>query len=324
MSHKLNLSHLPSWDGEGTSVIDYIASMAVLARLSEPMKIGIARLAAQKWTGPAQRWWMSITPDEQMWFSQDWDYMVWGIRGQFLDHAWFRAREREFEEMKFRSRGLDEETPVDFMHRRIRYHSFLFSEDDDGPAAISRILRTMPVEWRTLLNEETCPSRILLIKAASKHAEALIGQYHLSEQIRGMSTPRPFRRFASSKNKSANVVSQEKDSDDGTSDLEPEEEAVEDEKEVLAVQSKRTFKRSKKPMEPRNKDAFPQGKTVNGYHFARDDSVSSIRPPNGTCYICTSPKHIHRDCPHFGKFSALRSANVISVEWDANEEQQVD
>lgn len=33
---------------------------------------------------------------------------------------------------------------------------------------------------------------------------------------------------------------------------------------------------------------------------------------------------MHRDCPHFGKFSALRTANVISVEWNTEEEQQID
>lgn len=37
MNPKINLSSLPSWDGKGLSVIDYLAEMAEYARLGEKM-----------------------------------------------------------------------------------------------------------------------------------------------------------------------------------------------------------------------------------------------------------------------------------------------
>lgn len=48
--------------------------------------------------------------------------------------------------------------------------------------------------------------------------------------------------------------------------------------------------------------------------------MASVRPPNGECYICTSPKHVAIDCPHRGRWLALRSVNLIHVDMDAADE----
>ena len=58
--------------------------------------------------------------------------------------------------------------------------------------------------------------------------------------------------------------------------------------------------------------------------FERDDSKVSPRLPNGDCYICTSLKHFHRDCPHFGKWNTLRNAHKIHVEWEMGEEEEAE
>lgn len=59
---------------------------------------------------------------------------------------------------------------------------------------------------------------------------------------------------------------------------------------------------------------------INGYEFRRDDSGESARPPKGNCYICSSPKHVFRVCPHHGRFSLLREANLIELDVDPAEE----
>ena len=69
---------------------------------------------------------------------------------------------------------------------------------------------------------------------------------------------------------------------------------------------------------------FPHRKMVNGVMFEWDDSKVSPRLPNGECYICTSRKHFHRDCPHFGKWNTLRMIHNIHVEWEPAEEEEAD
>jgi hypothetical protein len=66
---------------------------------------------------------------------------------------------------------------------------------------------------------------------------------------------------------------------------------------------------------------WPEGKTVKGYEFSKQDDVRSARAPaNGVCYVCTSANHFARDCPHYGKWQAMREANMLQVEVSYEEE----
>ncbi|KAG6906163.1 hypothetical protein DXG01_015525 [Tephrocybe rancida] len=66
------------------------------------------------------------------------------------------------------------------------------------------------------------------------------------------------------------------------------------------------------------------GKTVNGYAFVWRDDVSSLKAPNGECYICTSPRHFTRDCPHYGKWDLLCNANLVTSELTEEQHQEWD
>jgi hypothetical protein len=92
------------------------------------------------------------------------------------------------------------------------------------------------------------------------------------------------------------------------------------EREAHAAHSSRTW--GKAPVPPHS-SKFPEGKTIGGYTFNRDDSVVSTKLPNRTCFICTSPKHFYQNCLHYRQFEALRSANQILVELDPNLEDEM-
>jgi hypothetical protein len=82
-----------------------------------------------------------------------------------------RDRNKEFEEMKFRQRGHEAEDPVDFFQRRTQYHSFIFSDADDGPTAVSRLIHTQPAEWNKEVNKCVCPTIDSLMEVA-QHSQA--------------------------------------------------------------------------------------------------------------------------------------------------------
>ncbi|KAJ7773009.1 hypothetical protein DFH07DRAFT_952985 [Mycena maculata] len=51
LNPKLNISVLPSWDGHGDTVIDYVIAMSHLASLSDHTHVGVAQMAPSKLTG---------------------------------------------------------------------------------------------------------------------------------------------------------------------------------------------------------------------------------------------------------------------------------
>ena len=313
MNPKFNLSNLPAWNGKGETIISYLSEMAGFARLGDHMKREIAALAAYKWTGPGRSWWDNLPAAEQNYFSQHWDFMLTGIRNQFLDETWVNDRLGEFEAMKFRQKGHEKDAPLEFIQRRIQHHRFLHLNDADGATAVHRILRTQPTEWGTILNEYACPSLLELMSVAARMRSTLESHYVLTETLRA---PQPQQSYSSkpfARKRSAHM-------NEVVDNREDSEESESSEREVHAAHSSKT--RGKTPITPRS-SKFPEGKTIGGYEFNRDDTVVSAKLPNGTCFICTSLKHFHRDCPHYGRFEALRSANQILVELDPDLEDEM-
>ncbi|KAF9539472.1 hypothetical protein CPC08DRAFT_597913, partial [Agrocybe pediades] len=316
MNPKINLTNLPQWNGKSDSLIAYLSEMSGFAKLGHKMRRGIGQLATVKWSGPARQWWDTLPSPEQLYLSQSWDHLLRGVWEHFMNENWVRERTKEFEEMKFRQRGHEYETPLEFIQRRIRHHQFLFAEDTDGPSAIARILRTQPTEWTHTLNEYSCPTMFQLQNVASRMQQSLESHFLLNERLRN---PVP-KTYSFNKRRSAMAVDLEKE------DRMDEEEETESSEEEAPKEAKVAFRgkpKSKGSIKPRS-SKFPEGKTIDGYSFARDDSVVSSKLPNGTCFICTSPKHFFRDCPHYGRFEVLRNANMLHVDWAPEQEAEWD
>lgn len=335
LNKKLHSNIIPSWDGQGDTAIDYIAAMADLARLSAQMSVGLAQLAYSKWTGRALQWWNALPQVDKAYISRSWDYLILAIRAHFLDAQWVQERTFEFEEMRFRQAGEEKEDPIDFLQRRIRYHSFLYPDTPDGPMAISRILRTQPVEWGATLNSNDCIGIYDLQQKASQFSTTLISVYNVGRRMRswgaekdGASQAKSFRR-GSYKRAAKNVEFEDgNDSSDASSEVD-EEDTDAPVSNVFATTGsgpsrggsygrgrggQRGGRNQSTPRKP-----WPEGKTIDGYSFARDDSVASKAPPPGNCFICTSPRHYARDCPHFGKWDVLRNANLIHVDMEESD-----
>ncbi|KAJ6611809.1 hypothetical protein B0H10DRAFT_2223726 [Mycena sp. CBHHK59/15] len=186
LNHKLNISILPSWDGDDVSVIDYVESMARLAAMGPLMHTGIAQLAPAKFSGRALTWWSGLTDPFRAEFSQNWDYLLDALRRQFLTSRWLLDRTREFEEMRFRQRGHENENPADFFTRRKRYHSFLFEGEEDGLAIVARILRTQPPAWTKDVNENTCPTIRALLYMAEHDRDGLLSAWTMAKTIHAL------------------------------------------------------------------------------------------------------------------------------------------
>jgi hypothetical protein len=96
---------------------------------------------------------------------------------------WVRDHNKEFEEMKFQQRGHESEDPVDFFQRHAQYHSFIFSDRDDGPTAVSRLIRTQPADWNKEINKCLCPTIDSSMAVAQHSQVALMSIWLLSTKV---------------------------------------------------------------------------------------------------------------------------------------------
>ncbi|KAG6905742.1 hypothetical protein DXG01_000981 [Tephrocybe rancida] len=88
LNRKINISNLPTWDGEGETIIAYFAHMHQFARLGVKIRQALAEVALQKWTGAASDWWDALPPDSQDAICTDWDIMLLALWQQFMNDEW--------------------------------------------------------------------------------------------------------------------------------------------------------------------------------------------------------------------------------------------
>ncbi|KAG6913620.1 hypothetical protein DXG01_005539 [Tephrocybe rancida] len=212
-----------------------------------------------------------------------------------MNTEWIKNRTAEFERMTFRQSGFLQEMPVDYLQRRIKSHVYLYPEDEDGPAMVHCMLLLIPVEWTSHLNIVDCLDILELQSKASRLGASLVSVWEMME-----ASP-----------KGADEEREEEQDKDSDSD--------EHEAHVVGGRVRGTGGSAAK-----NQPPWPAGKTVNGYAFIRRDDVSSLKAPNGECYICTSPRHFTRDCPHYGKWDSLRNANLVTSELTEEQHQAWD
>jgi hypothetical protein len=183
LNAKLNISVVPSWNGKGETIIPYVITMSSLAMLSPLMERQLGQMAPSRFTDRALKWWTSLPEPSRREFSRDWPHLLNNLRRTYLTDQWVRDRNKEFEEMKFRQQGHEVEDPVDFFQRRAQYHSFIFSDTDDGPTAVSRLIRTQPAEWNKEVNERMCPTIDSLMEVAQHSQASLMSTWVLTNKV---------------------------------------------------------------------------------------------------------------------------------------------
>ncbi|EDQ99366.1 uncharacterized protein LACBIDRAFT_335110 [Laccaria bicolor S238N-H82] len=102
LNNKISMGMIPQWDGNPTTMIDYIMEIALLARLSKRLFKEIGQIAPIRWTGSAKGWWMTLPRADQAYFSQDWECLMTGMCDHFMNDEWLNDRGIEFDAMRFR------------------------------------------------------------------------------------------------------------------------------------------------------------------------------------------------------------------------------
>ncbi|KAL1750048.1 hypothetical protein FB107DRAFT_189387, partial [Schizophyllum commune] len=317
INHKLSTSVVPKWDGKGHTLINYLIELLELARLSEDMKKGLAQWAPQNWTGDAKSWWLTLSIDSRDLVSSSWETFLTTLRHRWMTDDWVQDRRKDFESMEFR-KGWENagELPRTFLQRRIRVAAILFPHLGDSWLLVYEVLRTIPQEWRSVLNHQNQQNIYELEFASEIYQDSLLSLYRVGRLTRPRAPEERRPRFQSRRRANAAEVEVVEDSEGEAvgASLSSDDPALlrdsdeEEEREVHAVQ------KGGKDGQGKKKIGWPHGTIVNNYHFKRDDSVVTNPKPRGNCFICTSPNHHAARCPHYGMWDSLRAANLVWVD----------
>jgi hypothetical protein len=150
-----------------------------------------------------------------------------------------------------------------------------------------------------------CKFVYVLLKSAKRLEDSLMAFWHLTKFNDSSHSPR-----YKIKKRRAYIIRNDPVGPEREEEMDEEISASEQEWEVHAACSSMHW------TDRKTKARWPEGKTINRHTFARNNTVTSHRPPPGPCYVCTSPLHYARDCPLFGKWETLCKVLIIQVDID--------
>ncbi|EDR01000.1 uncharacterized protein LACBIDRAFT_333684 [Laccaria bicolor S238N-H82] len=99
LNNKISMGMILQWDGNPTTMIDYIMEIALLAQLSKRLFKEIGQIAPIRWTGSVKGWWMTLPRADQAYFSQDWECLMTGMHDHFMNDEWLNNRGIKFNAM---------------------------------------------------------------------------------------------------------------------------------------------------------------------------------------------------------------------------------
>ncbi|THU96577.1 hypothetical protein K435DRAFT_664182, partial [Dendrothele bispora CBS 962.96] len=310
LNEKINLSLIPSWDGKGDTLIDYLVTMNELAEKGPRLSQDLATWASEGWSGDVKNWWLSHSPETRGYLRTNWSTLLEGICDYFMNQNWMAARRKEFTDMTFRNRGHSLETPVQFVQRRKRIAIVIYPEDADNHAMmIDYILRNIPESWKPTLNSNLCQSTEALIAQAKAFEDTLIAHWKNENRMDRMqvymdSNPskpnRSYKKRAYSSR--GNVLAEIKDA----KDKEEEDGSISEGSSETDSRSVNAVSRRKSAKDAASRPPWPKEPV-----FPKDDSVKTDKPPSDGCYICGSLYHFGRQCKRYGEWVTLYRSNKV-------------
>ena len=327
--NELKQEHLPIWDGNKDTAIEYFWKIQQLAALEGdiPVALGFWLWKSLKENSKIWMWFTTLPFSEQAKMRTHYLHYLKGIKDNYLGRSWQISMNRKYENQSFRQEGYERESPPAFIVRRIMYTRMLVASDDGGPTEVYLVMQKAPISWGPILNLETIRSTSLLYSRATDHELALVhaAKYESSNVVTSdnllytlrrlgihLDRNRPFERSAKSvtnRDPKGGPDSSEVIHEAFLGQLSREEctQEISSDPEIL----KEAFQVLKKRQRPP-----PKG----GYPYSRNDHVTTKmgRLPPSPCKVCGSANHWDKECPDWAIYEAkqLKSAYRIEVEED--------
>ncbi|KAJ7091836.1 hypothetical protein C8R44DRAFT_546620, partial [Mycena epipterygia] len=173
---KVKVSSLSGWDGNKDTAVDYFWDVQQFATLEGwlPGALGFW-LPSRFEKGSAVQTWFSMLPTrKQAEMRKHYLIFLRVIKERFLGRKWQIFMNLEFEQQKFRQEGHGNESPQEFLGRRVRATRMLANMDDGGPLEVFIVMRAAPLRWSTILVLENIQSIEELYDKVNEHDDSLV------------------------------------------------------------------------------------------------------------------------------------------------------
>lgn len=329
IKQELKPEQLPEWDGSYDSAILYFHQLQEFAALGGniPERMGFWLWQTLKPGSAVAGWYTALPSALKQWMRGHYLHYVEAIRHYFLGRDWQQYVELQYQQQSFRQTGHENESPHEFIMRRILYTRMLLQVVPDSHEEVYYICRKNPTAWESLLVRDHIPNtatlqlrmrelEMALVDAWAKSRGNVLTTDNLVSALQkagvSLSTNRTRPPFSSFRRCNPTVSATAHHVEGGIEEYE-EGEAEEASAEDLPADEAiihQAFASMKRDPPPSRRGPFP---------FSRRDEVNTSMPrlPAWPCKACGSKNHWDKECPHWDVFQAkVKQAKLVEKEDD--------
>jgi hypothetical protein len=229
----------------------------------------LGRVATVNFKGVASTWWNGLTQEARDHYTLEWPRLCDFVCDSLMSKKWIESEWLRFQEMRYRQRGHEKETPTEYISRKLILRRKLHPVHPEAEAAIfsfevANLWLHSPSAWSAHVDIEKCPTAADLIKLVTDKDEQLQASSNISRMAGLMCNGFHFQ--GNKPGLGAHVAD------------------AEQEEELFGLTA-----------EPKNGAGKDNLKAPGKFPFPLANNSSRRMPPR-PCRNCGSPLHYDRDC----------------------------
>jgi hypothetical protein len=132
----------------------------------------LGRVATFKFEGLAASWWAGLSQSERDEKIKEWP-MLWDfVRDNVMSKRWTKSQYLKLTEMRYRQRGYEIESPVEYRSRKQRHRRKLIpiypgASDAELSYEVAELWLRTPPQWAAHIDATQCHTSAELIKMAT-------------------------------------------------------------------------------------------------------------------------------------------------------------
>jgi hypothetical protein len=176
MKNEFRPDDLPKWNGGHRSAIQYFADIQEYAAVggAVPYQMGSYLWMRLEEGSAARSWYTMLTDEWKTYMRYHVVYYMGVIKTYWLGDRWQQERNMEFQEMRFRMKGKERESPSEYIQKRVLYARLLLANIPGGIDEVYEVLRNAPIAWKNVLQFESIHSTAeLQMRVAERHFQLI-------------------------------------------------------------------------------------------------------------------------------------------------------
>ncbi|EJD43118.1 hypothetical protein AURDEDRAFT_126032 [Auricularia subglabra TFB-10046 SS5] len=333
---KVKIDTLPAWDGNERTALKYFSQLNKWARAGKKGELvhQLPYVAPLRFSGAVNTWWSNLSAQMRAALQSSISAFIPGIRRAYLSEHWALDKRGEFSAMRFRQKYHENESPFDYMNRRIFLARVLY---DLTPAKlVVEVLVNSPPQWAYVLGDHNVRDTDELMTRVRQLGPSLISAHIAGMEPSGEATAakidriveerlevylkkaglqsvtrapvsntnNPFRSPPPAKPYHAHISDSTTLDDPSTSSF---ERAPETTPEIVGA-SDSVFNMAHVLLTNGSKQRPPP---VNGYPFKLQSTVVSKVAPPSPCKVCGSAAHWDRECEHYPQYVLCKQQSNV-------------